>query len=547
MKRLARCAGLGLLIAGARLLGGAETSGVPERTGEIFARAKVELNHAVQDGRIGGSGAGQRKATSYRWGGYASTQFVVVPEERLFQIFALQQLPYTEELVKQQFAIVDAGLAPRLTPSTAGSDAGPAHWPQFRGPGAAGVSGNTGLPDRWSATESVAWKTDLPGRSWSSPVVWGERVFLTAVVNSGESEAPKKGLYFGGERPEPSKADHLWQVLCLDLVTGKLQWEKTVHRGPPPTPIHLKSSYGAETPVTDGERLIALFGNVGVFALAFDGTELWSRRLEPRQTRYGWGTAASPVLHGGRLFLVNDNDEQAELLALDAKTGRELWRVDRDEKSNWATPFLWDTGQRTELITSGSRAVRSYDLAGNLLWSFRGMSGIAIPTPCAGDGLLFVSSGYVGDKLRPLYAIRSGAGGDLTLSPGETHNAFIAWSNPVGGPYNPSPLHYDGRLYVLYDRGLVSGYDAKTGKLLYDRERLPKGFAFTASPWAANGRVFCLNEDGVCYVLRAGDTFELLHTNRLADDDMCLATPALAGDRLLIRTAVRLYCLQHAR
>ena len=279
-------------------------------------------------------------------------------------------------------------------------------WPQFRGPNAAGIGTNADLPDTWSDTENVAWKTDLPGRSWSSPVVWGERVFLTAVVNSGESEAPKKGLYFGGERPEPSKAEHLWQVLCLDLVTGKLQWEKTVHRGPPPTPIHLKSSYGAETPVTDGERLFALFGNVGVFALAFDGTELWSKRLEPRQTRYGWGTAASPVLHGGRLFLVNDNDEQAELLALDAKTGRELWRVDRDEKSNWATPFLWDTGQRTELITSGSRAVRSYDLAGNLLWSFRGMSGIAIPTPCAGDGLLFVSSGYVGDKLRPLYATR---------------------------------------------------------------------------------------------------------------------------------------------
>ena len=143
-------------------------------------------------------------------------------------------------------------------------------------------------------------------------------------------------------------------------------------------------------------------------------------------------------------------------LALDAKTGRELWRVDRDEKSNWATPFVWDNGQRTELITPGSRAVRSYDLDGKLLWSFRGMSSIAIPTPFAGDGLLFVSSGYVGDKLRPLYAIRPGASGDITLRPGETNNAFIAWSNPVGGPYNPSPLYYEGRLYVLYDRGLVS-------------------------------------------------------------------------------------------
>jgi outer membrane protein assembly factor BamB len=331
------------------------------------------------------------------------------------------------------------------------------------------------------------------------------------------------------------------------LTTGKLQWEKTVHRAAPPTPIHLKSSYGAETPVTDGERVYALFGNVGVFAFTLEGTEMWSQRLEPRPTRYGWGTAASPVLHGGRLFIVNDNDEQAELFSLEAATGRELWRVDRDEKSNWATPFIWDNGPRIELVTPGSRAVRGYDLDGQLLWSFRGMSSIAIPTPVAGAGLLFVSSGYVGDKLRPLYAIRPGASGDITLPPGETNHAFIAWSNPVGGPYNPSPLYYEGRVYVLYDRGLVSAYEAKTGKLLYDRERLPKGFAFTSSPWAANGRVFCLNEDGVGYVLRAGDTFELLHTNKLAEDDMCLATPALAGDRLLIRTAARLYCLQHVR
>ena len=416
------------------------------------------------------------------------------------------------------------------------------NWPQFRGPNASGISTNTNLPDTWSATKNVAWKTDLPGRSWSSPIAWGNHVFLSAVVNSGESEAPKKGLYFGGDRPEPSKAEHQWKVLCLELATGKVRWERTVHRGAPQTPVHLKSSYGAETPVTDGERVYTLFGNVGVFAFTLDGREVWSTLLEPRKTRYGWGSAASPALHDGRLFIVNDNDDQAEMFALDAKTGKELWRVNRDEKSNSATPFIWTNNQRTELVTSGSRAVRSYDLDGKLLWSLRGMSGIAIPTPFAGSGLLFVTSGYVGDKLRPLYAIRPGASGDITLQSGETNNQFVAWSNPVGGPYNPSPLLYEGRVYVLYDRGLVSCYDAKTGQVLYDRERLPEGFAFTSSPWAAGGRIFCLNEDGVCYVLRAGDKFELLHTNKLADDDMCMATPALSGDRLLVRTAARLYC-----
>jgi outer membrane protein assembly factor BamB len=417
-------------------------------------------------------------------------------------------------------------------------------WPQFRGWRASGVSADANAPDRWSATENLAWKTDLPGRSWSSAIVWGHRVFLTTVVNLGRSETPKKGLYLGGERPESSKSEHQWRVLCLDLTTGKVEWDQMVHQGAPQTPIHLKNTYGAETPVTDGERVYALFGNLGVFAFTCDGQEAWSQPLEPRKTRYGWGTAASPVLQSGRLFIVNDNDDQAELLALDAKTGKELWRVNRDEKSNWATPFIWQNGLRTELITPGSRAVRSYDLDGKLLWSFRGMSNIAIPTPVAGDGLLFVSSGYVGDKLRPLYAVRPGASGDISLSSGATSNEFIAWSNPVGGPYNPSPLFYEGRLYVLYDRGSVSCFDAKTGKVLYERERLPDGLAFTSSPWAAGGRVFCLNEDGVCYVLRAGDRFELLHTNKLADDDMCMATPALAGDRLLIRTAARLYCIR---
>jgi outer membrane protein assembly factor BamB len=431
-----------------------------------------------------------------------------------------------------------------LTVHTLCAAAADVHWPQFRGPGARGVAPSDTFPERWSATEQVAWKADVAGRSWSSPIVWGQRVFLTSVVNTGESEPPKKGLYFGGDRPEPPKSEHTWNVLCLDLATGRVLWERTVHRAAPQTAIHLKSSYGAETPVTDGERVYALFGGVGVFALSLEGKEVWSKPLPPHPTRFGWGYAASPVLHEGRLFVVNDNEKRAELLAFDARTGRELWRVDRDEKSNWATPFVWQHAGRTELVIPGTRAVRSYDLEGKVLWSLRGMSNIAIPTPFEGDGLLFVSSGYVGDKLRPLYAIKPGATGDITLSPGETSNAFIAWSNPVGGPYNPSPLYYDGRLYVLYDRGLVSCFDAKTGRLIYDRERLPRGFAFTASPWAARGKVFCLNEDGVCFVVRAGDRFELLHTNDLAGDDMCMATPALAGDRLLIRTAARLYCIQ---
>jgi outer membrane protein assembly factor BamB len=250
------------------------------------------------------------------------------------------------------------------------------------------------------------------------------------------------------------------------------------------------------------------------------------------------------VLHRGRLYFVDDNEKKSYLLALDARTGKDLWRVDREEKSNWSTPFVWENSQRTEIVTTGSGLVRSYDLDGKLLWSLKGMSTITIPTPQAGPDLLYVSSGFIVDRLRPLYAIRPGAAGDISLPEGQTSNSAIAWSNPTAAPYNPSTLLYDGRVYVLLDRGQFSAFKPQTGKLLFDRERLPKGLYFTASPWAYHGRVFCLNEDGLTFVIRAGDKFELSRTNPLAEDDMVLATPALAGDRLLIRTSARLYCIR---
>lgn len=418
------------------------------------------------------------------------------------------------------------------------------NWPQFRGPGARGLGTSMRLPDRWSATENVAWESDIPGRGWSSPIVWGERVFLTTAISPRPSESPKKGLYLGGERPNASRPETEWKVLCLDLSTGKVLWEQVVHRATPSQPIHLKNSYASETPVTDGERFYAYIGNAGVFCLDMEGQAVWSKALPAHRMRYGWGTAASPALDQDRLYVLSDNEEDSYLLALDKRTGKELWRIARDEKSNWSTPFVWQNEQRTEIVTAGTGQVRAYDLEGKLLWWFKGMSSITIAAPYAGQGLLYVSSGFVGDKSRPLYAIRPVASGDITLAPGQTNNAAIAWCQPTAAPYNPTTLAYEGRLYVLHDRGELSAFDARTSALLYDRERLPGGRHFTASPWAYNGRVFCLNEDGVTYVVRAGERFELLHTNKLAEDDMYLATPALPGDRLLIRSAARLYCIR---
>jgi outer membrane protein assembly factor BamB len=412
-------------------------------------------------------------------------------------------------------------------------------WPQFRG-GRAGVAADDpALPESWSRTENVAWGTRIPGTGWSSPVVWGDHIFVTSVISAADQEAPKPGLYFGGERPAPT-AEHRWMVYALDFASGRIRWEREVHRSPPATSRHLKNSYASETPVTDGTRVYAYFGNVGLFVFDMDGAPLWSKTFGTVNMRNGWGTAASPVLHGNRLYVVNDNDSQSFLAAFDAPTGREIWRVTRDERSNWATPFVWEQEGGTQIVTSGSDKVRGYDLDGRLKWELTGMSSIAIPTPFAAHGLLFVSSGYVGDRLRPMYAIRPEAAGDITLEAGATSSAHIAWSHPQLGSYNPTPLVYGDYLYTLLDRGFLLAHDAKTGKEIYGRQRLaPDTSGFTASPWAYNGKIFAASEDGDTFVVQAGPEYKLLARNPLGE--MLMASPAVARGSLIMRTSSTLY------
>jgi len=412
-------------------------------------------------------------------------------------------------------------------------------WPQFRGPGSLGVAEDPVLPDKWSTTENVAWKTEIPGMGWSSPAVWGDHIFLTSVVSSVAGEAPKKGLYFGGER-KPASDVHRWMVYCVDFKTGKIRWEQEVKKGPPEISRHLKNSYASETPVTDGERVYAYFGNIGLFCFDMQGKPLWSKKWGPFATRYGWGTAASPVLYKDRLYLVNDNDTESFMVALNKKTGEQIWRVEREQGTNWATPYIWETGSRTEIITPGTKKVRSYDLNGKPLWEFSGMSSIAIPTPFSRHGLVYIASGYVGDQHRPVYAIKPGAMGDISLKTGETSNNFIAWYQPQAGPYNPSPIVYGDYYYTLYDRGFFTCHDAKDGTVVYDKVRIDPGVnAFTSSPWAFNGKIFCLSEDGDTFVIQAGKEYKLLGKNSL--DEMCMATPAIVRGSLIIRTATKLY------
>ncbi len=416
------------------------------------------------------------------------------------------------------------------------------NWPQFRGPESRGISDEANLPDRWSKTENVAWSTAIPGRGWSSPIVWGDRVFLTSAIRlKGEAEKVKPGLYFGGERKTP-KDPHRWVVFCLDLRTGKILWEKTAHEGVPKEGHHLKNTLASETPVTDGKHIFAYFGNVGLFAYDLEGNPAWKVSLGDYPMALNWGTASSPVIGDGRVFIVNDNEKHSSVQAFDADTGNRVWEKPREEKSNWATPFVWKNELRTELVTCGKNKVRSYSLDGKELWSLGGMSSIVIPTPFSADGFLFITSGYVLSPKKPLFAIKPGASGDISLKEGQTSNEFIAWSQLKAGPYNVSPVAYRDKLYVLYDRGFFSVFDAKTGKSVYSPAMARIGVSqhFTSSPWAYNGKIFCLSEEGTTIVVPADSKkFEIDHKNEL--DELCMATPAIAGSSLLIRTESKLY------
>ncbi len=442
-------------------------------------------------------------------------------------------------LVLGRLLAVLLGVSLGLAGSSAFADS---NWPQFRGVDSRGVSHEKGLPDKWSTSENVVWSTEVPGLGWSSPVVWGDKVFLTTSIKKGEREFPKKGLYFGGNRPKTEK-EHNWMVYCLSADSGKVIWKKSVGESVPYAPIHLKNTYASETPVTDGERVYAYFGNLGLFVYTMDGEFVWKKSWKPVNMRLGWGSAASPVLHEDRLYIVNDNDDQSFLLALDKKTGEKIWRVDRDEKTNWATPFIWKNEKRTEIVTPGSDKVRSYDLNGKLLWELQGMSTITIATPFESDGLLYICSGYVGDKLRPVYAIRPGASGDISLEKGKTSNEFIVWSHSRAAPYNPTPILYKGYYYVLFDRGFFSCHDAKTGAQVY-KVRIAGDIAgaaggFTTSPWAYDDKIFCLNENGDTFVIQAGPEHKILGVNQL--EEMCMATPAIARGSIFVRTYSKLY------
>jgi outer membrane protein assembly factor BamB len=445
-------------------------------------------------------------------------------------------------------------------------------WPQFRGPQANPVSANRLLADRWSKTENVEWVAEVPGRGWSSPIVTGDFVFLTTVTTEGKSKPPQTGTEYSNEfvaelmKQGLNEAEALKRVTerdielpeevalhyflyCLDLKSGAVRWKSEFHSGRPPGGRHRKNSFASETPVTDGRFVYVYATNLGLYAYDLKGRQAWKTPLQAHPIYLDFGTGASPVLHGNQLIIVSDNERQQFIASFDKRTGKRLWRTDRDiggksqpaTRSGWATPFVWTNRRRTEIVTVGPGDAVSYDLAGRELWRLSGMAATPIPSPFAFDGLLYVDGG----RGKQMFAIRPGASGDISLEAGESSNAHVAWSVPRAGTYLPSPVAYQGGVFALTETGILSRYEAATGRLSFKSRLDPQAGYFTSSPWAYNGKVFCLSEEGKTFVVSATEKFELLHANML--DDMAQATPAIAGDRLLVRTEHRLYCIRPPR
>ena len=326
------------------------------------------------------------------------------------------------------------------------------------------IEGQANLPERWSHTENVEWIAELPGIGWSSPVVWGKRVFLTTVTSDRAYEEPKPGLYAPRGRTEPPAVRHDWLVYCLDLESGDVLWKQSVFDGVPEFPRHQKNSYASETPTTDGERVYVRFGDLGVWAFDMAGELVWEKRIPFKKTMSDWGSASSLVLAEDKLIVLYDNEEESWLAALDSKTGDEVWRSPRDEVSSWATPYIWTNELRTEIVTSGRKKIRSYDLDGNVLWEMDGrMSWAAIATPFSAHGLLYVTSGYFQDSHRPVYAIKPGASGDITPSE-DGKSEFVAWYQPRAGNYNTSPARLRRQLLQPARPRLLRGLRRALGR-----------------------------------------------------------------------------------
>ncbi len=428
------------------------------------------------------------------------------------------------------------------------------NWPQWRGPNADGIAPKADLPARWDESTNIKWKIELPGSGSATPIVWRNRMYvLTAIktdrkpVDAGKAAEAEKTEERGGRggrrrggrggfrmsTPTPTTL-YEFVILCLDANTGKTVWRKTAHEEVPHEGHHPSHGFASASPVTDGAYLYASFGSRGIYGYDVEGNFKWKRDLGDMKTRVGFGEGTSPVLHGDALVVNWDHDGESFITCLDARTGADRWRVDRNESSTWATPLIVEQGGVTQVVTSGKNRVRSYDLAtGKLIWECGGQASNPIPSPVTLDGIVYCMTGFRGYAL---YAIPLDAKGDIT----DTDK--IAWNRKDNGPYVASPIVYDGLLYFTKGRsGILSCVDAKTGKEHYTNQRLPDFDMLYASLVGAASKVYITARNGTTLVLKHGPKYEVLATNKL--DDVIDASPVIVGKRLFLRGNKHLYCI----
>jgi outer membrane protein assembly factor BamB len=419
-------------------------------------------------------------------------------------------------------------------------------WPQFRGPSASGVGSGAHPPLQFDAVKGVniLWAADIPGLANSSPVVWGDRIFITTAISSDPKQTFRTGLY-GDTDSAPDVSSHQWKVLALDKKTGKVVWEQLAYQGVPKTKRHPKSSQASPSPVTDGRVVVAWFGSEGLVAYSTDGKLLWKKDLGLQNAGWffdpdsEWGAASSPVIYKNTVIVQCDRQKNSFIAAFDLKDGKELWRTARAEIPAWGSPTLVQGTGAAEVVTNATKAIRGYDAAtGKELWTLSPNSEVTCTTPVSGHGLIFVTAGY--PPVQPIYAIKIGSKGDLTLKDGKESSEAIAWSKKNGGVYLPSPILYGDHLYLVNNNGVMSAYEAATGNRIY-QQRVGTGGSFVASPVAAAGKLYISSEDGDIYVVKAGPQFELLSKNTIGEP--ILATPALSGDLLIVRTVRHLYAV----
>ena len=431
------------------------------------------------------------------------------------------------------FALLLAAILAAAAPASDPASDVEGGWPAWRGPNRNGSAPAGNPPIEWSEEKNVRWKKAVPGLGLSSPIVWGDRLFLTTAVPTGERvENPPAPV--GGDGVVPDEVLS-YEVHALNRKDGSTVWERSVLTEAPHEGHHPDGAWASGSPVTDGEVLIAFFGSRGLYAFDLDGKELWNRDFGDMRTRLGFGEGSSPALHGDRVFVIWDHEDDSFIVALDKNSGEEIWRRERDEITAWTTPLVVEHGDRTQVVTSATKQVRSYDAeTGEPIWQATGMTLNAIPSPVFSDGVVYLTSGFRGSKMM---AVRlDGAAGDITGTD------QVVWSVDRDTPYVPSPLLHDGVIYFTkVNRGILSAYDAVTGEALYSNQRLGAVRNVYASPVAVGDRVYFASRDGEFLVARAGPTFKVLAESEL--DDRFDASPAIVGDEIYLRGRSHLYCI----